>query len=74
MDVASLLSIKGKKGQVGYYCNCGPTGFLMEENHEYKVLWSCDMVLCMNCYSERTSKTSKDGGTKRTRCRSTRWN
>jgi hypothetical protein len=71
LDVASLLSLKGTQ-EVGYYCNCGPTGYGMEDGHEYKAAWSCDMVLCMSCYNERTKKMSRDGGAKRSRRRNTR--
>jgi hypothetical protein len=71
VDVESLLSIRGRK-DVGYYCNCGPTGYAMDDDHDYKALWTCDMILCMNCYNERTSKMNNNGGSRRTRRRSTR--
>jgi hypothetical protein len=37
LDVASLLSIKGTQ-EVGYYCNCGPVSFGMEDGDQYKAL------------------------------------
>ena len=37
LDLAKLLSIKGGQDKVGYYCNCGPTGFGMENDNDYKV-------------------------------------
>jgi hypothetical protein len=51
-DLNQLLPKKGKK-DVGYYCNCGPTGHEMKEDHQYKALYTCDMVLCMKCYDKR---------------------
>jgi hypothetical protein len=54
LDMASLLNLKGKK-ELGYYCNCGPTGHKMDEEDEpvHKQQWTCDMVLCMHCYHKR---------------------
>jgi hypothetical protein len=50
---------------VGYYCNCGPVSFGMEDGDEYKALWTCDMVLCMSCFNERKNKMSGDRTAKR---------
>jgi hypothetical protein len=71
LDVASLLCIKGTQ-EVEYYCNCGLAGFGMEDGHEYKASWTCDMVLYMSCYNERTKKMSGDRSAKRSCRRSTR--
>ncbi len=60
MDLSRLMPKKGKK-DVGYYCNCGPTGHEMGEEHAYKALWTCDMVLCTECYGKRVEKMSSGG-------------
>jgi hypothetical protein len=73
LDVSSLLSIKGRQDEVGYYCNCGPTDFGMDDDHEYKVALTCDMILCMGCYCERTNKMSRDGGGRRKRTKRNRY-
>lgn len=65
-DVSSLLTLKGNNA-VGYICNCGPTGHAMEEENSLKEEYSCDMVLCMGCYTDRTRKADNGGGNKRTR-------
>jgi hypothetical protein len=41
-----LIPKKGKR-DVGYYCNCGPTGHDMEEEHPDNAMYTCDLVLCM---------------------------
>jgi hypothetical protein len=64
LDVASLLTIKGKQ-DVGYYCNCGPRSFGMKDSDELKALWTCDMVLCLSCFNERENKMSGDRTSKR---------
>jgi hypothetical protein len=58
-DVSTLLVGKGR--DVGFYCNCGPTGHKMGEDHAYKALWTCDMVLCTECYGKRVEKMSSGG-------------
>ena len=65
LDVSTLLNLKGKQ-DVGYYCNCGPTGHKMEDEPAWKQQWTCDMVLCIPCYDKR--KTNMGNG-KRTRQR-----
>jgi glucan-binding YG repeat protein len=67
LDMSSLLNIKGVNNEVGYYCNCGPTGYGMDEDDECKAAWTCDMVLCLECYSERKNKMDSEGGAKRTK-------
>ena len=62
MDVSSLLSLKTKKGGVGWYCNCGPVGHKMVEGHEYKRVYTCDMVLCPPCFSKRIEKRDTGKG------------
>ena len=52
LEVATLLNLKGMR-ELGYYCNCGPTGHNMKEGTEWKHQWTCDMVLCMTCYDKR---------------------
>jgi glucan-binding YG repeat protein len=59
MDVSTLLVRKGR--DIGYYCNCGPTGHKMGADHAYKPLWTCDMVLCTGCYGKRVEKMSSCG-------------
>jgi hypothetical protein len=44
LDLSLLLPKKGGN-DVGYYCNCGPTGHDMEEEHPYKAMRTCDLVL-----------------------------
>ena len=48
-----LANAKEGKNSVGYHCNCGPTGHEMKEDHQYKALYICDMVLCMKCYNRQ---------------------
>jgi hypothetical protein len=50
-DLNRLLLKKGKK-DVGYYCNLGPTGRELKEDHAFKALYTCGMVLCMKCYDK----------------------
>jgi hypothetical protein len=69
LDVANLLGTKGRAEVVAYYCNCGPAGFRMNEDHAYKAAWTCDMVLCMTCYNARTNVMSGDTTAKRSRRR-----
>ncbi len=52
LDLSRLIPKNGKK-DVGYYCNCGPTGHEMLEEHPYKKIYICDLVLCMGCYDKR---------------------
>jgi hypothetical protein len=56
LDVSGILELKGTT-EVGYYCNCGPAGHMMnmEEQPSYKKRWTCtNMVLCMPCYDGRS--------------------
>jgi hypothetical protein len=62
LELSCLLSRKGGQDEVGYYCNCGPTGFGMDDDDENKAAWTCDMVLCMECYSDRKNKMGNEGG------------
>jgi hypothetical protein len=61
LDVSTLLNLKGNRDAVGYYCNSGPTGHTMGEEEEWRHQWTCDMVLCRECYGDRleTSGDSK---------------
>ena len=64
LDVSMLLNLKGSKDVVGYYCNSGPVGHSMGEEEEWRHRWTCDMVLCKDCFSERETTL---GDCKRTR-------
>jgi hypothetical protein len=68
LDVSSLLKLKGVT-EVGYYCNCGPVGHMMnmEEQPTHKKQWTCDMFLCIPCYDGRMSTMGEGGVTKRIR-------
>jgi glucan-binding YG repeat protein len=57
LDLSNQM-MKGKK-DVGYYCNCGPTGHDMVEDHPYKRMYTCDLVLCMGCYDKRKGKMGR---------------
>jgi len=61
LDVSTLLNLKINKDAVGYYCNSGPAGHTMGEEEEWRHQWTCDMVLCRDCYGDRleTSGDSK---------------
>ena len=52
LDLSSRMPKKGKR-DVGYYCNCGPVGHEMEDDHPDKAMYTCDLVLCMGCYERR---------------------
>jgi hypothetical protein len=52
LDLSSRMPKKGKR-DVGYYCNCGPVGQEMEDDHPDKAMYTCDLVLCMGCYERR---------------------
>ena len=65
LDVSTLLELKGKK-DVGYYCNSGPAGHRMGKDEEWRHHWTCDMVLCLDCYARRMTSM---GSCKRTRRR-----
>jgi hypothetical protein len=56
MEVVSLLKLKGQ-GELGYYCNCGPNGHKMIEADEpawsQTGVWSCNLILCINCVNRR---------------------
>ena len=54
LDMSSLLELKGRR-EFGYYCNCGPVGHKMtsEDDSSQKLQWTCNMVLCMPCFSKR---------------------
>ena len=56
--LSQLLPKKGKK-DVGYYCNCGPTGHGMKEEDPSKELYTCDLVLCMGCYDRRKGRMGR---------------
>jgi hypothetical protein len=65
LDLSLLFPKKGEQ-DMGYYCNCGPTGHDMEEGHPYKAMYTCDLVLSMGCYDRckqlmgrRTSRQRK---------------
>ncbi len=58
MGLSGLMPKKGKK-DVGYYCNCGPTGHDMEDEHPYKEIYTCDLVLCMGCYDKRKERMGR---------------
>jgi hypothetical protein len=68
LDVSSLLKLKGRT-EVGYYCNCGPMGHIMneEEQPSNKKWWTCNMVLCMPCYDGRKLTMGGGGTLKRKR-------
>ena len=66
LEMSSLLTVRGKQ-DVGYYCNCGATGFQMEESNEIKELYTCDMVLCNPCFSQRVEKIPVDGRNQRSK-------
>jgi hypothetical protein len=68
LDVSSLLELKGTT-EVGYYCNCGLAGHMMnmEAQPSYKKRWTCDMVLCMLCYDGRKLRMGVGGAPKRIR-------
>ena len=42
LDLSRLMPKNGKK-DLGYYCNCGPTGHEMLEEHPYKEIYTCDL-------------------------------
>jgi hypothetical protein len=65
LDVSTLLGLKGRK-DVGYYCNSGPAGHRMGDEAEWRHQWTCDMVLCLDCYARRLTSM---GSSKRTRRR-----
>jgi hypothetical protein len=65
LDVSTLLGLKGRK-DVGYYCNSGPAGHRMGDEAEWRHKWTCDMVLCLDCYAQRLTSM---GSSKRTRRR-----
>lgn len=67
MDVADLLHLKGR-GSLGVCCNYGPVGHKMNEDEEpeRKRQWTCDMILCMGCFSKR-EKGTEDSTAKRSR-------
>ncbi len=65
LDVSTLLGLKGRK-DVGYYCNSGPAGHRMGDEAEWRHQWTCDMVLCLDCYAQRLTSM---GSSKRTRRR-----
>ena len=52
LDLSSRMPKKGKR-DMGYYCNCGPVGHEMEDDHPDKAMYTCDLVLCMGCYERR---------------------
>ena len=60
LEMGRLLENRGRK-ELGYYCNCGQTGHLMEEDDPRKASYSCDMVLCPGCYYKRLSRLEGDG-------------
>ena len=68
LNVAELLQLKGKQ-VLGVYCNCGPVGHKMvaEEEPTRKTQWSCDMVLCLECFESRKKEMGDTDGPKRTR-------
>ena len=68
LNMAELLQLKGKQ-VLGVYCNCGPVGHKMvaEEEAMRKTQWSCDMVLCFNCFDKRKKERGDADGPKRTR-------
>jgi hypothetical protein len=65
LDLSLLLPEKGGNDMGYYCCNCGPTGHDMEEEHPYKAMYTCNLVLCMGCYDRckgvmgRTSRRRK---------------
>ena len=65
LDMATLLKTGNK--EFGRYCNCGPAGHRMGMHNDEKPLYSCDLVLCSNCYNKRLSKmeTSMGGRSRR---------
>ena len=68
LNVAELLQLKGKQ-VLGVYCNCGPIGHKMvaEEEPLRKTQWSCDMVLCFDCFDRRKKEIGDADRPKRTR-------
>jgi hypothetical protein len=56
----SLLLLKKGGNDMGYYCNCGPTGHDMEEEeHPYKAIHTCNLVLCMGCHDRCKGVTGR---------------
>ena len=68
MAMSSLLGTKGTNNGVGFICNCGPVGHGMEEGNPAKGDYTCDMALCMACYTSRMEVAdSSSDGNRRTR-------
>ena len=68
LNVAELLRLKGKQ-VLGVCCNCGPVGHKMvaEVEPTRKTQWSCDVVLCLECFEIRKKEMGDAVGPKRTR-------
>jgi hypothetical protein len=54
LGVSCLLTGRGTR-EVGFCCNCGPVGHKMvtEKEPARKQQWTCDMILCMDCFNKR---------------------
>jgi hypothetical protein len=60
LDVSTQLILK-RRMKLGYCCNCGPAGHTMKMDDAYKQRWTCDMVLCPDCYNTRVEKMGSSG-------------
>lgn len=57
MDVADILTRNGEpNGDMARYCNYGPNAHSMEDDDEFKVRFTCDMILCKACYRKRNNR------------------
>ena len=67
LDMKMLLK-KGNRA-FGWFCNCGQTGHKMAPDDPDKPKYTCDLVLCHNCFEKRESKragSTSGGRTRRT--------
>lgn len=57
LDVATILADnKANTDDMARICNWGPIGHAMGEDDEFKMGFTCDMILCKGCYNKRVEK------------------
>jgi hypothetical protein len=61
MDLATILKSKGEPmDDVARYCNFGVVAHSMEDEDAFKERFTCDMILCKDCYRGRLNKYEKE--------------
>lgn len=68
MDVATIIQSKGEPmDDMARYCNFGSVAHSMKDEDAFKERFTCDMILCKDCYRKRYNMYEMEEQSKDTR-------